>query len=292
MIMTDSMNQSLALQVFDYQGHSIRTTVENDEPRWVLNDCCSVLGIKDVSDAAERLDEDERGLSPITDASGRIQQMLTVNESGLYSLVLRSRKKEAKSFKRWITHEVLPAIRKHGAYVAPGVSEQEASIAAHAAAMEGVMDAKIAANNKLLLDGLQQTFGGFAAGMQAMCSQLLREQRRATLPKSGLQAIEKKAIIKCIQRVIPGSSCPCCYKHTVLGGPGVAAEGSEFWRWDDSKPFSLNNAILICRKCSLDWRTEKKQAAEPHFRSFQSRLKAFVRQCKKMPQLNLKFPNG
>jgi prophage antirepressor-like protein len=105
-----------ALQkVFDYQGAKVRTVEKDGEVWFVAHDICGVLDLAHVGMTMQRIDEDEKGVSSIYTPGGP-QEMSVVNESGLYSLVLVSRKPEAKTFKRWITHEVLPAIRKTGAY--------------------------------------------------------------------------------------------------------------------------------------------------------------------------------
>lgn len=93
----------------------VRTVVKNNEPWFVAADVCKALEIGDTHKAMERLDDDEKGRSSIPTLGGN-QEMFVVNEPGLYSLVLGSRKPEAKEFKRWITHEVIPSIRKHGMY--------------------------------------------------------------------------------------------------------------------------------------------------------------------------------
>ena len=95
---------------------SVRTIEIDNEPWFVMKDVCSALGLttKHISD---RLDEDEVNQIPLTDSIGREQLTYIVNEPGLYALVLRSDKPKAKGFKRWITHEVVPSIRKHGAYM-------------------------------------------------------------------------------------------------------------------------------------------------------------------------------
>lgn len=96
---------------------SIRTLSIDGEPWFVASDVCKALGIANSRDAVARLDEDEKGVA-LTDTLGGAQNLTTVNEPGLYALVLSSRKPEAKAFKRWITHEVIPSIRKHGGYIA------------------------------------------------------------------------------------------------------------------------------------------------------------------------------
>lgn len=96
----------------------VRTTVIDGEPWFVAADVCHALDIGNPSDALNRLDDDERTLVSIEGASNG-KPVNGVNEPGLYSLVLGSRKPEAKAFKRWITHDVIPAIRKTGGYRIP-----------------------------------------------------------------------------------------------------------------------------------------------------------------------------
>lgn len=96
----------------------IRTVSKDGEPLFVAADVCRALDIVNSRDALSRLDDDEKGVA-LTDTLGGKQNMIVVTESGLYSLVLGSRKPEARDFKRWITHEVIPSIRKHGAYLTP-----------------------------------------------------------------------------------------------------------------------------------------------------------------------------
>ena len=108
------MNQ---LQIFkNSEFGEIRTTVKEGEPLFVAADVCTALEIANSRMATDRLDDDEKADVSLTDGS-QIRHMTAVTESGLYSLVLGSRKPEAKVFKRWITHEVIPVIRKTGGYV-------------------------------------------------------------------------------------------------------------------------------------------------------------------------------
>jgi len=111
---------------FDFQGKSVRVIRDEQwEPWWVATDVCKVLDIANPRDAVGRLDDDEKSqvLDPSTvgnsDASEYKHLLNVVNESGLYHLIFRSNKPEAKDFRRWITHEVLPALRKTGQYTMP-----------------------------------------------------------------------------------------------------------------------------------------------------------------------------
>lgn len=115
--MNEQLNQ------FMYGSFQVRTVALRNEPWFVAKDVCEVLDISKYRDAITRLDEDER--EPVlVDTLGGKQEMTAINESGLYSLILTSRKQEAKKFKRWITHEVIPSIRKHGAYMTPKALEE------------------------------------------------------------------------------------------------------------------------------------------------------------------------
>ena len=110
-------NQSIT--PFDFRGKEVRAIPHGDEWWFVAADVCAAVGVTNHRDALNRLDDDEKGVV-LTDTLGGKQEVSAVSESGLYSLVLSSRKAEAKTFKRWVTHEVLPALRKTGRYeVAP-----------------------------------------------------------------------------------------------------------------------------------------------------------------------------
>ena len=101
---------------FAFEGQGVRMELDEGEPWFVLSDVCRVLDIKQAHRAAASLDDDEKGRHSMTTLGG-VQEMTVINESGLYSLILRSRKPEAKRFKKWVTSEVLPALRRTGAYV-------------------------------------------------------------------------------------------------------------------------------------------------------------------------------
>lgn len=105
-----------ALVPFTYTDREVRTLVIDGEPWFVLRDVCDVLGIAQPVRVAESLDDDEVITTHVTDSLGREQQTYIVSEPGLYSLIGRSRKPEAKAFKRWVHHDVLPTIRKTGRY--------------------------------------------------------------------------------------------------------------------------------------------------------------------------------
>ncbi|ARJ21151.1 DNA-binding protein [Bacillus mycoides] len=110
------MNQ---LQVFNSEKFGrVRTVVQGEDVWFVAKDVCDVLEMKNSRQAMARLDDDEKSGVTINDGSQN-RTLSAVNESGLYSLIMTSRKPQAKAFKKWITSEVLPTIRKHGAYMTP-----------------------------------------------------------------------------------------------------------------------------------------------------------------------------
>lgn len=102
---------------FNFKGQQVRTVTINNEPYFVGKDVAKVLGYGDTSQAIRKHIDDEDKLTRRFDGSGQTRSMTVINESGLYSLILSSKLPQAKEFKRWVTREVLPSIRKHGAYM-------------------------------------------------------------------------------------------------------------------------------------------------------------------------------
>ena len=158
-----------SLQVFDnVEFGEIRVLTDNSGDAWfVAKDVCDALGINNSRQALTRLDDDEKGVIS-NDTLGGAQQMATVSEAGLYALVLSSKKPEAKAFKRWVTHEVIPSIRRDGGYIMSSVDEDPESIMARA----------------LLI--AQQTIERNKARIKAeqMRSQALLEDNARLLPKA------------------------------------------------------------------------------------------------------------
>ncbi|MFE9092621.1 phage antirepressor [Streptomyces sp. NPDC007264] len=105
-----------AVHTFPDTGHSVRTVLRDGEPWWVAADVCAVLGYSRVADALRIPDADDLGTHFVRGQDGRERPAQIINEPGLYSLVFRSHRPEARAFKRWVTHEVLPAIRRTGRY--------------------------------------------------------------------------------------------------------------------------------------------------------------------------------
>ncbi len=107
------------IKLYEFQGHPVRIVIVDDHEEWVAKDVCEALEIAEPHRALASLDEDEKGRHSMTTPGGP-QELSTVLEPGLYSLILRSRKPAARAFRRWVTHEVLPQIRRTGYYVREG----------------------------------------------------------------------------------------------------------------------------------------------------------------------------
>ena len=117
---------------FDFKGAALRTLIdEAGEPWFVAKDVCDILEISNSRDAVSKLDSDEKGVV-ITDTLGGDQQASIISEPGLYKLIMRSRKPEAREFQRWVTHEVLPQIRKTGGYIPTTDADDDMTILAKA----------------------------------------------------------------------------------------------------------------------------------------------------------------
>lgn len=111
------------LKIFNYENNQVRTTVKDSEIWWVLKDVCEILGIQNYRNVAAKLGDDEKDVHQMDTLGGR-QKFVVVNEAGLYKTIFRSDKPEAKKFMHWVTHEVLPSIRKHGAYITSDKMEE------------------------------------------------------------------------------------------------------------------------------------------------------------------------
>ncbi|WP_205803093.1 phage antirepressor KilAC domain-containing protein [Microbacterium oleivorans] len=114
-----------ALNVFDYDGAELRSVMIDGEPWFVLADVVSALGLaRSASAVVDRLDDEVRQTHPITDRLGRSQRATVVSEAGVYEVVIRSDAAGARDFRRWLTHDVIPSIRRTGSYTIPETREQ------------------------------------------------------------------------------------------------------------------------------------------------------------------------
>lgn len=167
------MNEALTL--FDYNGAEIRVLTKDGEPWFVAKDICAVLGIQNVTQAVQRLEDDEHSMFDIGCSGGPERNV--VNESGLYALILRSDKPEAKKFRKWVTQEVLPSIRKTGAYLTPETLSEMLAKPENAIKLFETLkeerERRVALEEKIQIDAPKVQYADSVAGSKGSC--LMRE---------------------------------------------------------------------------------------------------------------------
>ena len=184
---------------FTYHNQAIRTAQHDDGSTWwVAADVCTILALRNVSEACSRLDDDEKGIQ-LVDTPGGPQELLIVNEPGLYRLITRSRKKEATDFRRWVFHEVLPQIRKTGAYgqsTQPAVQNQ---------ALQAIIDMAVQ------LDRTEQR------AIQAEAT-ATRAESKADMALDAQQylTVAEYVYVEKLQRQLPESAYKACSDHLRL----------------------------------------------------------------------------
>ncbi|MDD7465518.1 MAG: phage antirepressor KilAC domain-containing protein [Actinomycetaceae bacterium] len=121
---------SYSITPFTYRGTAVRVVESDSQPWFVASDIAKILGYSAATAMTRTLDDDEKGMQTVHTLGGE-QNLAIINEAGLYSAILRSRRSEAKEFKRWVTHDVLPSIRRHGGYIAgqDNMSPEEMALA-------------------------------------------------------------------------------------------------------------------------------------------------------------------
>lgn len=165
-------NENRQPSIFKFDDCDIRVIIGDDgEPLFVASDLCKALGISNVSNVLSRLDDDEKDDIRVADAMGRIVSTAAVNESGMYSIILRSDKAKAKAFKRCVTHEILPSIRRTGKYEIEPQSIMTSSRALLAVVQKlvDIEDEQIA--HRYQINGLTET-----VGEQALAIENIREE--------------------------------------------------------------------------------------------------------------------
>lgn len=116
----------LNARTFNFMGSDVRVVMKGDEPWFAANDVSNILGLSNPRSSLSLLDDDEKGVHTVDTLGGK-QDVTIISEAGLYTLTMRSRKPQAKPFRRWVTHEVLPAINRTGAYTKPQTQLQTAA---------------------------------------------------------------------------------------------------------------------------------------------------------------------
>lgn len=199
---------------FTFEGAAIRILERDDGTWWVLADVCGALGIVNNRNVSHRLDDDEKGVHTV-DTPGGPQQMVIVNEPGLYAIIPQSRSPIARRFDRWVRHDVLPSIRRTGRYVTHY-------------------------DGAVVLQQIQELGAKFDRRLDTL-EQLTRSKRRRP-SDSDRRTAERFA--RC-----HGGNCPCCRRVDVVNREGDRINDSEIDHFYSVDRISLDNSWLICGEC-------------------------------------------
>lgn len=169
------MNEALTL--FDYNGAEIRVLTKDGEPWFVAADVCEILGLTNPTEALKTLDDDEKNTLRISEGIRGNPNMNIISESGLYTLIMRSNKPEAKKFRKWVTQEVLPSIRKTGAYLTPETLSEMLAKPENAIKLFETLkeerERRVALEEKIQIDAPKVQYADSVAGSKGSC--LMRE---------------------------------------------------------------------------------------------------------------------
>ena len=265
-----------AVVPFSFESHEVRVIERDGDPWFVLADACRVLGTSNVTDAAARLDDDEKGFDSIETPSG-VQQMLIISEPGLYKLIGTSRKPAAKQFDRWVRHEVLPAIRRTGAYNVQGVGLQQIA----EIIVDGMKQAIAPLGLRLesqdrAIDRIEKRQDAMAEDVASIKARLLGGRRR-------LSADTKREHVDAVNQF--GGLCPCCRTAAVIVD-GMKLKFSEYDHFYQNSRPDADHTWLVCLPCHAKFTNGKvpRDQREAEFRAYQN-------QRRRLPgrQIKMKF---
>lgn len=253
----------------------IRTVNTDRGVEWVAADVCDVLGIADASKATRRFSATEKGTNLIRTLGG-LQNLLTVTEPGLYRLIMRSDKPEAERFRDWVTHEVLPCIRKHGCYPAPLVEIDNRAVVATDASMicrqmgmeiiAGMREA-MSRDIRIAIDPLEKKIDAHGSKLDEFGARIDNLERRRSLTKD----TQRKHVYAVAQL---GGKCPCCCNVLIVNSANKKLAEGEFDHWKSKALNDLQNTWLICQGCNGNLNNrEFRDSVEIHFNAYQKRLR-------------------
>lgn len=251
---------SNGLMTLDFEGQPIRTAGTLDEPQWIAADVCRILGIRNVSDVLSDFLDTEKGIV-VTDTPQGSQEMLTVTEPGLYRLILqRRRRPEVERFRIWVTHEVLPSIRRFGSYPPPEItSHGTALVRIDEEALGRAIGKELHSAIVPRLDSLDERVDNLTTAVNSL-------QRRAELTES-----VKRFHVQVVHRMFDGR-CPCCSFERIVNEHGERLECLQFDHWHLRTQNGIGHTWPVCVTCNqrlrdADFHTE----CEVHFKSYQAR---------------------
>lgn len=207
-----------AVQIFNFNGLDIRIIEKDGQPWFVLKDVCEILGLRSP-DVRQRLSDDVVSTHTVTDTLGRTNTATIINEDGLYDVILESRKPEARKFRKWVTSEVLPSIRKHGAYMTNETLEKALTspdfLIQLATRLKEEQEKRLAAEQKL---EEQKPLVGFAETCLASKDSILVRELAKVASKQGI-TIGQNRLYKKLREwglIMAGSTEP--YQHAIDAG--------------------------------------------------------------------------
>jgi prophage antirepressor-like protein/uncharacterized CHY-type Zn-finger protein len=254
----------------------IRTIKTDRGIEWVAADVCEVLDIKQTHRALANFKPSERGSHFMTTPYGGTQEVSTVTEPGLYRLIMRSNKPEAERFREWLTHEVLPCIRKHGCYPAPlveidnrAVVSTDASMICRQMGMEIIAGMREAMSRDIrtAIDPLEKKIDAHGSKLDEFGARIDNLERRRSLTKE-----TKQRHIYAVAQL--GGKCPCCCKVLIVNSGNQKLAAGEFDHWKSKALNDLQNTWLICSDCNSNLNNrEFRDSVEIHFVAYQRRLR-------------------
>jgi len=209
--------------VFAFDSHAIRTVTEEDGTVWIVaRDVCAALGIQSPERAFSRLDDDQKGMR-IVHTPGGPQDMTVLNESGTYTLILRSNKSEAKQFARWVTGEVLPAIRRQGYYGGGALATMAQAVTQTQALLERMAENQARTDAKIdALLTLVDVYGKYTSLLET-------HQRKPRTPPRPVTRADEAEVLRLVAQ---GMNQADIARHIGISRPAVnmIANGKYPWR--------------------------------------------------------------
>lgn len=265
------------LMVLEFESQKIRVVGTKDNPMWVAADVCRILAINNPSATVAKFRVSEKGITTVYTPQGGRQEMLTVTEPGLYRLILKSRKPEAERLRVFLTHEVMPSLRKHGCYPPPDVSVDGAGIVRFDADAFGkALGAELNKKFAPRFDSIEDRLDGVEDAVRSL------EQRK------GCTAKVRRLHVQVVYRMYDGR-CPCCQVTRIVSGDGERLDSLQFDHWRLRSQNGADYTWAICRDCNLKLRDgDFKDECEIHFKSYQARRRQLERMVAPR-QMRLKF---
>lgn len=262
---------ALALRL-DYEGRQVRMVGTDEAPMWVAADVCDVLGLNNPTMALRGLAPDETGLSIVEGSQGE-REVTTLTEPGLYALISRSRKPAAKAFDRWVRHDVLPAIRKHGCYPAPALARvgADTAIVRRDDSLHEKVDTALERLSSLE-QRVEDGFGRVVTEVREMARSLPVQRRDFLVPT-------ERRFYRCAAD--HGGRCPCCGKVPVVNDDGEKLESARIDHWFSRDDNRAESGWVVCARCNDALGRGGRSARNEHklaFDLFQSRLKSVPEQ--------------